>query len=545
VSRVRVGTVFFLNAEPLVVALDPERFEVVTDHPAGIARRLRDGELDLALAPVAVALEEGLPIAPGWCIGGKGPVRSVLLVAETPPEQWTAVRLDGASRTSVVLAKLLLTRGPLAVRVRADLAWLPAPPGGGLDEARGTEASLVIGDAALDLPDRLVERLDLCACWTEWTGLPFVFAAWTARRDVPADTLAALREAGRRGVGSIASRFAGRDADYLLNAIRYPLDDEALVGLRRFAALAREAGLLAASDVVLIGPAATPRPPPLQDVMTRVSATATPTREDLALLAEGARTADLCLLASLRARPDAPPASVAVRVHVADPGATATLAEAAARGATEALIVGSMDPADLRRLWNAAPSLRFWGRGTDPAGLARAGLFGWSSDGAGTFDADVRAGLGAITPEAARAELAAAAAAGLRVDAELVLGQGEGDAARLDDLEAWDRIGMTGAVDVLVVRTAARQGPYGSDANTAVDLVRWVALARLALHRVARVAVATDTEGPGLAQVGTYAGADAVGRWVLGPDSATWSVELAEVRRHERGISEGPQRRTP
>jgi chorismate dehydratase len=46
------------------------------------------------------------------------------------------------------------------------------------------EAVLVIGDAALMLASRRVYpiRVDLGAAWKEWTGLPFVFAVWAARR---------------------------------------------------------------------------------------------------------------------------------------------------------------------------------------------------------------------------------------------------------------------------------------------------------------------------------------------------------------------------
>jgi chorismate dehydratase len=43
---------------------------------------------------------------------------------------------------------------------------------------------LVIGDAALILAARreYPVRVDLGAAWKEWTGLPFVFAVWAARR---------------------------------------------------------------------------------------------------------------------------------------------------------------------------------------------------------------------------------------------------------------------------------------------------------------------------------------------------------------------------
>jgi len=46
------------------------------------------------------------------------------------------------------------------------------------------EAVLVIGDAALALAARgtYPHRYDLGTEWKQWTGLPFVFAVWAARR---------------------------------------------------------------------------------------------------------------------------------------------------------------------------------------------------------------------------------------------------------------------------------------------------------------------------------------------------------------------------
>jgi chorismate dehydratase len=50
------------------------------------------------------------------------------------------------------------------------------------------EAAVLIGDAALranmlDGPRFGLDVHDLGALWKEWTGLPFVFAVWAARRD--------------------------------------------------------------------------------------------------------------------------------------------------------------------------------------------------------------------------------------------------------------------------------------------------------------------------------------------------------------------------
>ena len=255
---IRIATVGYLNAAPLVVGLDDQKYSIHADIPAIVAEALREGEADVALTPVVSALDDGdFRIVGGVAIGSEGPVFSVVLVAETEPEEWEEIVLDGESRTSAVLTQVLL-RGPLADRCSVKV--IQGAPGVGVESARGRTAALVIGDAAMDLPDRLRVRLDLGELWTEWTGLPFVFAVWAGRPDLPGWVREDLRRSAEIGLTDIPNRYDGAERDYLLHSIRYTLDDRALMGLRRFAALAYEAGLLASRDVRLYGPTVETRP---------------------------------------------------------------------------------------------------------------------------------------------------------------------------------------------------------------------------------------------------------------------------------------------
>ena len=187
-STARVGWVAYENAIPLTRHL--EGVELRGGHPSEVARWLADGEVDVALLPVGALLGDDATDAPrGWsvvpdvCIGAEGPVESVLIAAETPPGEWTRVLLDGVSRTSVLLARLLLTQGPLANET-SNIEIIEVDAGTGVEAARGTTATVVIGDAARVLPDRLAHRVDLAEQWTRWTGLPFVFAVWAGRPDL-------------------------------------------------------------------------------------------------------------------------------------------------------------------------------------------------------------------------------------------------------------------------------------------------------------------------------------------------------------------------
>jgi chorismate dehydratase len=55
----------------------------------------------------------------------------------------------------------------------------------------------VIGDAALLLAAqaRYPVRVDLGEAWKDWTGLPFVFAVWAARRDAGTAAVRTVHEA--------------------------------------------------------------------------------------------------------------------------------------------------------------------------------------------------------------------------------------------------------------------------------------------------------------------------------------------------------------
>jgi len=134
-----------------------------------------------------------LVLLPDLAISCDGPVRSVVLFSRRPvgracPERsegldGRTVLLSASSRTSVALLDLLCRDvwkvRPNFVEARAEAADLDH-----LAELPH-DAVLVIGDPVLLLAQRdtYPHRYDLGAEWKRWTGLPFVFAVWAARRD--------------------------------------------------------------------------------------------------------------------------------------------------------------------------------------------------------------------------------------------------------------------------------------------------------------------------------------------------------------------------
>ena len=144
----RVAGVQLLNARPLSGGPgDCPRVALTLGLPAEVARRIDEDEADVALMPVAAAATIGdLRMVRGSAIGARGPVRSVLIVADTPIFDLDEVALDLSSRTSVVLARLVL--GMHSVRAPKYVGLGPSEAVGSISGSRG---ALIIGDPELSI----------------------------------------------------------------------------------------------------------------------------------------------------------------------------------------------------------------------------------------------------------------------------------------------------------------------------------------------------------------------------------------------------------
>ncbi len=248
-DRLRIGAVSYLNTKPLIYELDrlaPDA-ELILDLPSRLADQLRDGTLDVALIPIVEYFRANTyRLVPGISIASQGPVLSVTVFSRTPWEQIRRIALDEGSRTSAALSQVIL-------RQRYDICPELRPlPMDAQPDALDVDAVLLIGDRAMHacLPG-FPYAFDLGQEWHDWTGLPFVYAAWAVREGVDLGPVElALHEAKRLGqanAGPIAARESkvlGLDAGfcrrYLANIIRYDLGPRELAGLQKFASLARD-----------------------------------------------------------------------------------------------------------------------------------------------------------------------------------------------------------------------------------------------------------------------------------------------------------------
>jgi cyclic dehypoxanthinyl futalosine synthase len=257
-KKLRIAAVSFLNARPITHGLErglgEDRFDLSFELPSRCAQLLAAGEVDVALIPTAAYAESEveLRVVPGISIASLGAVRTVLLVSEVPWADLEEIALDGASRSSAALLKLLCRDRGLAPRFR-EVSHDDV-----LDAARGRTGALVIGDAGFAASHKYPHVVDLGQAWLETTGLPFVYAVWAGRPDVlGADEIGILQQSLSEGMihrAEIAKAWAEaapqphRDAPslyerYLTENIRYRLGSEELSGVAAFFERGRAAGL--------------------------------------------------------------------------------------------------------------------------------------------------------------------------------------------------------------------------------------------------------------------------------------------------------------
>jgi chorismate dehydratase len=252
-GAIRLGAVSYLNARPLTWALDraPERWRIRYDVPSACADLLHSGDIDLGLIPSIEYLQSpDYRFVPGIGIGSRGPIASVALYTRLPIGAIRRLALDTSSRTSVALVKVLCRHRfqvePEFVHAGPDLGWM----------TRECDAGLLIGDPAFDADHEALDlqKIDLGAAWTEMTGLPFIYAAWTGRpggagaSDVEA--LQCARDEGVAATEAIAAEYAGGDesrsaraAGYLRDNVRYGLGPQEAAGLQLFLDYAADLGI--------------------------------------------------------------------------------------------------------------------------------------------------------------------------------------------------------------------------------------------------------------------------------------------------------------
>ncbi len=261
-DKLKIGEIRYANCTPIYMTLkarsDCSGYEFVPGDPATLNRLLAAGSIDASSSSsIEYARHQGEYLAvPGMSISSFGDVGSILLFSKVRVERLGGGRiaLTSASATSSVLLKVLLRK---LYRLEAGFQTRAPDLRTMLED---NDAALIIGDEALKehmaVKGGELYVYDLGRVWTDFTGLPFVFALWMLRRDsaerLPGlsgrlrDDLIEARMAAVQSYDKIAANAPERSwmgekglVDYW-RAISYGLDEDHIKGLMRFFELAHE-----------------------------------------------------------------------------------------------------------------------------------------------------------------------------------------------------------------------------------------------------------------------------------------------------------------
>jgi chorismate dehydratase len=244
----KIGSVKYLNARPLVhTCTEP----VLLQHPSELAASLAAGKLDAALVPVFELFRHpGYVLVDNVAIASDGPVYSVFLAFRGDLANVQRVALDPASLTSVHLIKVILSQFH---GIEPEYIAGSCPPPGNC-------AMLLIGNQAIEYRKQMdsdVQIMDLGAEWKSQTGLPFVYAAWLLRPDLPrieeiGEAFRTLKQEGLEHLEEIIAmeqQFSPEFArEYLTQHIRFDLGAREKEGLAKYRALLRKQGFIDGSD---------------------------------------------------------------------------------------------------------------------------------------------------------------------------------------------------------------------------------------------------------------------------------------------------------
>jgi len=240
-NPLKISVVSYLNSSPFIAGLEhfqnQHNYKLSIDLPFQCAEKLISFEADLGLIPVAKIKE--LPehfIVSNYCIGALGKVESVVIVSNEPLESLTSVILDRESRTSVLLAKILMRD-----LWKKEVQWIVEGENNIVNLPSKTGAVL-IGNRALLFRSRYKYVVDLAECWQQLTGLPFVFACWVSNKKIDGATIELLNQSFEHGLTQRKNiielnrnKYPENDLErYLFENIRYQFDEPAKEGLQLF-----------------------------------------------------------------------------------------------------------------------------------------------------------------------------------------------------------------------------------------------------------------------------------------------------------------------
>lgn len=239
----RIGRIPYLNSEVFCYGLTEEDgIELHPLVPRALSNAASEGGLDAGPVPLVTCfeLEDTFKPLGNFCIATVEKAHSILLFSKRPIDELddAVVGVTGETSTSVRLMKILFAER------------FSVTPGQYVDlNESSRDAFLLIGDEALrnrrGVPG-YAYLYDLGEEWYKWTGLPFVFARWVVRLDLPDDKVrwleSLLSRSIERGLADVERIAASRqdlnmtDEEVIeyIRCFHYRLGEEELKAIEKF-----------------------------------------------------------------------------------------------------------------------------------------------------------------------------------------------------------------------------------------------------------------------------------------------------------------------
>lgn len=243
-DKIKISAVKYANTYPFIYGLTESGFDkkvvLETDHPADCASKLIDGKVDIGLVPVAtLPLLTEYHIISDYCIGANGNVKTVMLLSNCQFEKIETIFLDYRSRSSVNLTKVLAKNC-----WNTEFRWVNTSKGFDFRNIGLNQAVVLIGDQCFEYEKSFRFKIDLAQEWKGFTGLPFVFACWTANKKIEQQFIDEFNQAlslGVNDIDSVVKKFgktgiiAGADLkEYLTKNIDFNFNDDKKKALKLF-----------------------------------------------------------------------------------------------------------------------------------------------------------------------------------------------------------------------------------------------------------------------------------------------------------------------
>ncbi|WP_231459523.1 MULTISPECIES: menaquinone biosynthetic enzyme MqnA/MqnD family protein [unclassified Pedobacter] len=233
-NKIKISAVAYTNTKAFIYGIEHSdiinKIDLSLDIPSDCAAKVISGQVDIGLMPVAaIPFVPNANIVADYCIGSDGAVNSVFIFSSVPVREIKTVMLDAHSRTSNNLAKVLLK-----FHWKRDVEFTTTI-------TEETDAIVLIGDRTFGKKDDYAFAYDLGEEWKNFTGLPFMYAAWVANKEISSSFKNEFNAALKLGLShrdEVLKQLPQTDnfdlKDYLYNKLQFEVTEDRMKAMKLF-----------------------------------------------------------------------------------------------------------------------------------------------------------------------------------------------------------------------------------------------------------------------------------------------------------------------